>query len=99
LAARVETSFREPKSRNVAVTFADIVGLTKLPDADPPEHTFSLLRDFQERSCEIFFRYGETLDKYWNDGFMAPFDAADDHQDPSSLALACALDLKKEIEL
>ncbi|MPR05511.1 adenylate/guanylate cyclase domain-containing protein [Microvirga tunisiensis] len=53
---------------------------------------------FQERSCESVFRHGGTLDKYLGDGFMATFGATDDHLDPSSLALACAFDLKKEIE-
>jgi len=98
LAARVETGFGEPTNRIVAVMFADIVGFTKLTDATPPEHAFSLLRGFQERSCAIVFRHGGTLDKYLGDGFMATFGATDDHPDPSSLALACAFDLKKEME-
>jgi len=98
LAARVETGFGEPTNRMVAVMFADIVGFTKLTDAAPPEHAFSLIRGFQQRSCAIVFRHSGTLDKYLGDGFMATFGATDDHPDPSSLALACAFDLKEEIK-
>jgi adenylate cyclase len=97
LTTRVSTGFGDPKTRTVAILFADIVGFTKLTETLSAERTFALLRSFQERSCAVVFKHGGTLDKYLGDGFMATFGSVDDRSDMAARALACAFDLQQEI--
>src|SRR5215207_883312 len=98
LARRGGTAFGEPATRTVAVLFADIVGFTKLTETLSPERTFALLRSFQERSSAVVFKHGGTLDKYLGDGFMATFGSIGLQPDAPARALACAFELRQEIE-
>jgi adenylate cyclase len=98
LAERAPAGFGEPATRHVAVLFADIVGFTGMTERLPPERTFALLRSFQERSSRIVFRHGGTLDKFLGDGLMATFGALQEEQDGPARAIACAFELRDEIE-
>jgi adenylate cyclase len=92
--------FGRPATRDVAVLFADIWQFTTLVEKLEPERVVSLLRSFQVRATAIVFRHGGTLDKYLGDGFMATFGALDGGDDSriAQRALACALDLQREMD-
>ena len=98
LTLRAQHGFGEPALRPVAVLFADVVGFTGMTEKLSPERTFALLRSFHQRSCAVVFAHGGTLDKFLGDGFMATFGGLDDSPDASARALACAFDLRDEIE-
>ena len=87
-----------PATRQVAVLFADIVGFTGFSERLSPERTFALLRSFQERSSRVVFRHRGTLDKFLGDGLMATFGALQDEEDAAARAVACAFDLRAEME-
>lgn len=93
-------TFGQPATRHVAVLFADIWQFTTLVEKLEPDRVVSLLRSFQVRATAIVFRHGGTLDKYLGDGFMATFGALDSGDDGkvAQRALACALDLQREMD-
>ncbi len=78
--------------------FADMVGFTGLSEDLEPERAFALLRGFRERSCKVVFRHAGTLDKFLGDGFMATFGGLDGRGDGAARAVACAVDLQREID-
>ncbi|WP_238313596.1 adenylate/guanylate cyclase domain-containing protein [Methylobacterium crusticola] len=98
LAARAHAGFGAPRTRVVAVLFADVVGFTTLSERLAPERSFALLRGFRERSCKVVFRHAGTLDKYLGDGFMATFGGLDERGDGAARALSCAVDLQREVD-
>ncbi|MCF4124924.1 adenylate/guanylate cyclase domain-containing protein [Methylobacterium sp. SyP6R] len=98
LAARAHAGFGAPQTRVVAVLFADVVGFTGMSEELEPERAFALLRGFRERSCKVVFRHAGTLDKFLGDGFMATFGGLDGRGDGAARAIACALDLQREID-
>ncbi|AWN50278.1 adenylate/guanylate cyclase domain-containing protein [Methylobacterium terrae] len=98
LSARAHAGFGAPQTRVVAVLFADVVGFTGMSEDLGPERAFALLRGFRERSCKVVFRHAGTLDKFLGDGFMATFGGLDGRGDAAARAIACALDLQREID-
>jgi adenylate cyclase len=98
--AGAPNSFGAPAIRHVAVLFADIWQFTTLVEKLEPERVVTLLRSFQARTTAIVFRHGGTLDKYLGDGFMATFGALENGtgEAPAQRALACALDLQREMD-
>ena len=98
LAAEGGAGFGNPASRQVSVLFADIVGFTGLSERLPPRRTFDLLRAFQDRAMTVVFRHRGTLDKFLGDGLMATFGALRDEEDAAARAIACAFDLRAEME-
>lgn len=102
-AGDAQAEFGRPATRDVAVMFADICGFTTLVENLEPDRVVALLRSFQARMTAIVFRHGGTLDKYLGDGFMATFGALDggglsNDAHPARRALACALDLQREMD-
>jgi adenylate cyclase len=98
LTARAHAGFGAPQTRVVAVLFADVVGFTGMSEGLGPERAFALLRGFRERSCKVVFRHAGTLDKFLGDGFMATFGGLDGRGDGAARAMACAVDLQREVD-
>ena len=88
----------EVASQNVAVLFADMVGFTTLSENMTPEAVVGMLRDFHGRLARTIFAHGGTLDKYMGDAVMAHFGTPRPGPDDASRALACGLDMVREIE-
>jgi adenylate cyclase len=80
----------EVREQPVAVLFADIVGFTKMAEAQSPEAIVALLRDFHSRMEACVFDNGGTLDKFLGDGLMATFGTPDTSPDDAMHALQCA---------
>ncbi len=85
-------------SQNVAVLFADMVGFTTLSENMTPEAVVGMLRDFHGRLARTIFAHGGTLDKYMGDAVMAHFGTPRPGPDDASRALACGLDMVREID-
>jgi adenylate cyclase len=84
--------------RPVAVLFLDVRGFTRWAEAHSPEDVVAALNGIFERTVEVLFRHGGTLDKYMGDGFMALFGAPQDLAEPATAAVACALEIRDELE-
>jgi len=78
------------REQPVAVLFADIVGFTKMAEAQSPDAIVALLRDFHSRMEACVFDNGGTLDKFLGDGLMATFGTPDTSPDDAMHALQCA---------
>ena len=85
-------------SQNAAILFADMVGFTTLSESMAPEAVVGLLRDFHGRLARTIFAHGGTLDKYMGDAVMAHFGTPRPGPDDASRALACGLDMVREID-
>lgn len=84
-------------SQDAAILFADMVGFTTLTEDMPPERVVGLLRDFHGRLARTIFARGGTLDKYIGDAVMAHFGTPSPGPDDATRALACGLDMVREI--
>jgi adenylate cyclase len=80
----------EVRKQPVAVLFADIVGFTKMAEAQEPEAIVALLRNFHSRMEACVFDNRGTLDKFLGDGLMATFGTPDASPDDAMHALQCA---------
>lgn len=79
-----------PKTRTVAVLFADLTGFTRLCENAAPEQIIDLLRGFRQRMEEAVFAHGGTVDKYIGDCVMATFGLLSPSARDPAAALACA---------
>lgn len=78
------------REQPVAVLFADIVGFTKMAEAQTPVAIVALLRNFHSRMEACVFDNSGTLDKFLGDGLMATFGTPDTSPDDAMHALQCA---------
>ena len=75
-----------------------MVGFTTLSENMTPEAVVGMLRDFHGRLARTIFAHGGTLDKYMGDAVMAHFGTPRPGPDDASRALACGLDMVREID-
>ncbi len=88
--AHADAPLGAPRSQEVAVLFADIVGFTGLSERFGAEETMATLRDFHSRMADAVFAHGGTLDKYMGDAVMATFGTPRRGPRDALNALACA---------
>ena len=93
-----EDLVRGARDQPVAVLFADIIGFTRLCEAEPAEGVVRLLRDYHGRLAEAVFENHGTLDKYIGDGLMATFGTPRTGPGDATNGLRCALDMVASIE-
>jgi adenylate cyclase len=72
LASR-QSGLSRPRTREIAVLFADIVGFTEIAERRSQDEVMALLRAYYAEIERIVFENGGTLDKYLGDGVMATF--------------------------
>jgi adenylate cyclase len=61
------------RRETVAVLFADIVWLTRMAEAMPPEAVLAMLRDFYTRMTAQIFAFGGIVEKYIGDPILGVF--------------------------
>ncbi|MCF8466854.1 MAG: adenylate/guanylate cyclase domain-containing protein [Sneathiella sp.] len=87
----------EVRAQPVAVLFADIVGFTKMAEAETPERIVGVLREFHSRMEACVFENNGTLDKFLGDGLMATFGTPDTSPEDAENALACAAQMHNQV--
>ncbi|MGI9382516.1 MAG: adenylate/guanylate cyclase domain-containing protein [Methyloligellaceae bacterium] len=96
--AKRDRPFASVREQPVAVLFADIVGFTKMAEAQQPSETIELLRGYHQRVERAVFDHGGTLDKFLGDGVMATFGTPETGPHDAYDALACARDIISVME-
>jgi len=86
------------ETRVVTIVFSDLHGFTGASSRIGPAQTVALLNRYFELMHEIIFEFGGTLDKFVGDEIMAFFNAPADQIDHARLAVACALQMQRQIE-
>ncbi len=85
--------------REVTVLFSDIRGFTALTERqNDPKVIVELLNDYFAAMIDTLFRHGGTFDKYVGDELMALFGAPVPMTDAPLAAVACALDMLRDLE-
>jgi len=97
LASR-DTPLSQPRTRDVAVLFADIVGFTRLCENAPPTEIIELLSGFRQRMDRAVFDHGGTVDKYIGDCVMATFGLLNSGPGDAGDALACGRQMLAAME-
>ncbi|MZR32517.1 adenylate/guanylate cyclase domain-containing protein [Sneathiella litorea] len=86
------------RAQSVAVLFADIVGFTKMAEAETPERIVEVLRQFHSRMEACVFDNHGTLDKFLGDGLMATFGTPETTEADAENALRCAAAMHQEMK-
>jgi len=78
------------RRETVAVLFADIVWLTRMAEAMPPEAFLAMLREFYTRMTAQIFAFGGIVEKYIGDPILGVFGVPSASSKDAANALACA---------
>jgi adenylate cyclase len=84
--------------REVTILFADIRGFTSYSENKPPEEVVTRLNTYLNEMTVLVFKHGGTLDKYLGDGLMAVFGAPLALENHAGKAVACAMEIQREVE-
>ena len=79
------------------VLFADLVGSTRLADAEDPERTRAMLTRFYDAMADEVVAGGGTIDKFIGDAVMAVFGAPTAQEDHAERALHAALAMRRRL--
>ena len=82
------------QTREVTILFCDLRDFTPLAEAMPAPDVVALLNAFFERTVDVIFAHGGTLDKYLGDGLMAYFGAPVPQPDHATRAVRCAVAMR-----
>jgi len=83
--------------REVTILFCDLRDFTRLAEAMPAPEVVALLNRFFERTVDVIFAHGGTLDTYLGDGLMAYFGAPVAQPDHASRAVRCAVAMREAL--
>tara|TARA_R110002096_G_scaffold419294_3_gene623878 strand:+ start:914 stop:2134 length:1221 start_codon:yes stop_codon:yes gene_type:complete len=97
LEERDEDSLSLGKDCELTIIFVDIRGFTSLSEQLSSREVIEILNTYHAHMVEVIFRHGGTLDKYLGDGLIAYFNAPVGQEDHAERAVACALDMEKEM--
>ena len=95
--AETDDPLSEVKTKEAAVLFADIVGITAISEKLSPEQTIALLRRFHQGAADTIFQHHGTVDKFIGDAVMATFGTPESGPQDASDALACALQIEQDL--
>ncbi|WPB80382.1 adenylate/guanylate cyclase domain-containing protein [Archangium violaceum] len=85
--------------REVTILFADVVGFTKLSEAQSPETIVALLNELFTFATEIIQRRGGIIDKFIGDCVMAVWGSPQSHPDDALRAVQAAEDLRRWLDV
>ncbi|MEN9397582.1 MAG: hypothetical protein RLZ81_2112 [Pseudomonadota bacterium] len=84
--------------RVLTLLFSDLAGFTSASEHLPPEAVAQALNAYFTHMTRTVHRHGGTLDKFIGDAVMAFWNAPLDAPDHASRALACALDMQRDMQ-
>ena len=85
----------QAEEREVTILFTDIAGYTSISDGMDPKALAGLLNSYFEVLVLPVTARGGTVDKFIGDALMAFWNAPDEQEDHTDLALAAALEIQK----
>lgn len=84
--------------RRLSVLFSDIRDFTTFSESLPPDRLVTVLNTYLSPMTRAVLAQGGLLDKYIGDAVMAVFGAPLKRDDHARMALACALEMHRELE-
>ncbi|MBN1622371.1 MAG: CHASE2 domain-containing protein [Endomicrobiales bacterium] len=85
--------------QNLSILFSDIRGFTTISESLNPEEVVELLNEYLTKMVEVVFRNQGTMDKFIGDAVMAFWGAPVPQDNHSQLAVNCAVEMIKELEV
>ncbi|MEZ5400211.1 MAG: adenylate/guanylate cyclase domain-containing protein [Bryobacteraceae bacterium] len=83
----------------VTIMFVDIRGFTTMSENMRPEQSVFILNAVFEKTVEVIFRHGGSLDKFLGDGLMAVFGAPRQDINQEENAVRAALEIQRQIDI
>jgi len=83
--------------KELTMLFSDVKGFTTFCEQHSPEEVVPLLNEYLTAMTEVVFRWNGTLDKFIGDAVVAFWGAPLDQPDHVTLALKCALHMRKRL--
>lgn len=82
----------------VTVLFTDIKGFTTFSESRSPQEVVTRLNEYLGAMVQVIDRFDGTVDKFIGDGIMFYWGAPLAQPNHAQLAIACVLEMKKEME-
>jgi len=86
------------EEREVTILFVDIRNFTGIVEKLPPAKSLALLNEFLTAVSGVIEAHGGVVDKYLGDGVLALFGAPVTRPDDAARALACALEIRRQVD-
>lgn len=94
LLGETKGGFQHGVSKTITILFCDLRDFTKHSSEVRPEEMVEAVKKFFTDMTEVVYRHGGIVDKYLGDGFMAVFNAFDEHSDHCERAIAAACEMQ-----
>lgn len=98
LLASAATPAVSGERRVLTLLFSDLAGFTSASEHLPPEAVAQALNAYFTHMTRTVHKHGGTLDKFIGDAVMAFWNAPLDAPDHAARALACALDMQRDMQ-
>jgi len=87
------------EKKEITILISDIRNFTQFAEVVKVEELINQLNEYFSAMTDIVFEYGGTLDKFMGDAIMAIFGAFVSHDDDALMAIQCAIDMQRQLEV
>lgn len=88
----------EGELREITVLFCDIRGFTPLSERLEPRQVVAFLNDYYSYMTEAVKKHGGAVNQFVGDEVFAAFGAPEAIEDPETKAVACALEMRRQLK-